>query len=165
MSFYVELQARARIFCNELGGKSGDDESDFENSSSGESSGPSPARLEGKRKVEEALQDSPSKSAIDFPSAVKSLAMKPEKEKDVLMGPKLISATSFSSSNGNGGSRVAIFRDREKDRRDPDYDRNTTRYLYYYILLIIFTLKNHLFGHSCQPCTVHLHASHCIVQQ
>lgn len=162
----MELQARARIFCNELGGKSGDDESDLENSSSGESSGPSPARLEGKRKVEEPSQDSPPKRVTDFPSAVKSLAVKSEKEKDVLMGPKLISATSFSSSNGNGGSRVAIFRDREKDRRDPDYDRNTTRYPSYYLLPNIFTLRTlSIFGHSCQPCTVHLHASHCIVQQ
>lgn len=138
----MELQARARIFCNELGGKIGDDESDLENSSSGESSGPSPARLEGKQKVEELLRDSSPKRATDFSSAVKSLTVKPEKEKDGLMGPKLFSATSFSSSNGNGGSRVAIFRDREKDRRDPDYDRNTARYSYFHILCNFFMVEN-----------------------
>lgn len=138
----MELQARARIFCNELGGKSGDDESDLENSSSGESSGPSPARLEGKQKVEEPVRDSSPKRATDFPSAVKSLPVKPEKEKDVSMGPKLFSATSFSSSHGNGGSRVAIFRDREKDRRDPDYDRNTARYYYCCIFYNFFMVEN-----------------------
>ncbi|XP_042513833.1 R3H domain-containing protein 1-like [Macadamia integrifolia] len=37
--------------------------------------------------------------------------------------------TEKASSARDGGSRVAIFRDREKDRSDPDYDRSYERYV------------------------------------
>lgn len=63
------------------------------------------------------------------PMAIRTVITNAEKEKEHVRGKP---STSNGMGNGmsNGGSWVAIFRDREKDRRDPDYDRNTSRFLF-----------------------------------
>lgn len=131
---YKIPQARARIFCNELAGKGEEDEPEAENGFSLASlSTGSPRHRESVK--EESFQKErsiPPKSASVSPPRRTSVSptdssVKEQKEKDPSGRGKLVSSNSLGS-NGNGGSRVAIFRDREKDRRDPDYDRNTARY-------------------------------------
>ncbi|KAG0565702.1 hypothetical protein M758_7G008200 [Ceratodon purpureus] len=128
-------KARARIFCNELTGKGGEDESESENGFSVASFVPDAPRRQESLKEESILTERelhpksasvspPKRSSVSPPSDIKS---KEDKEKDLPTRGKLVSSNSLGS-NGNGGSRVAIFRDREKDRRDPDYDRSTARY-------------------------------------
>lgn len=70
----------------------------------------------------------PKRTSISPPNGSKSVQSKEDKDKDLPTRGKLVSSISLGNSAGNGGSRVAIFRDREKDRRDPDYDRSTARF-------------------------------------
>lgn len=131
-------QARARIFCNELAEKGEEDDNDLDILALGESCIAESGRPEDKPKMEDRLQGSPPKRIIESSPSLDMV--KPEKEKESSNRGKLISSNSLGSSNGNGGSRVAIFRDREKDRRDPDYDRNTSRYAGVYPVVLEWSM-------------------------
>ncbi|CAK9199233.1 unnamed protein product [Sphagnum troendelagicum] len=120
-------KARARIFCSKLGGKGDDDESEPESEASVDCFRSDAGRLE-KAKDEDAVSASlMNQHSESPPMAIRTVITSAEKEKEHVRGKP---STSNGMGNGmsNGGSRVAIFRDREKDRRDPDYDRNTSRY-------------------------------------
>lgn len=127
-------KARARIFCCELTGKSGEEEPEPENGF-GVASYSADAPRHGEFVQEDSAKKSrviTSKSASVSPPKRDSVSppngtLKDNREKDSSGRGKLVSCNSLGSI-GNGGSRVAIFRDREKDRRDPDYDRSTARY-------------------------------------
>ena len=118
-----------------MAGKGGEDESESENGFSAAGYVPDAPRRqefleeniqkERELPLKSASVSPPKRSSVSPPNGTKP---KDDKEKDLdRVRGKLVSSNSLGS-NGNGGSRVAIFRDREKDRRDPDYDRSTARY-------------------------------------
>ncbi|KAL2650093.1 hypothetical protein R1flu_018221 [Riccia fluitans] len=111
-------KARARIFSSELGSKAGEmDGGDDSRFAECYSSSDEVVKVE-KDKTEEAHdRDSPVRVITDYqPSEGRS--------------NENIDKESFSRSKvlNSSNSRVAIFRDREKDRKDPDYDRSYDRY-------------------------------------
>ncbi|KAL3701840.1 hypothetical protein R1sor_019862 [Riccia sorocarpa] len=112
-------KARARIFSSELGGKVGEmDNGDDSRLTECFSSSDEVVKVDEKYKSEDVHdRDSPERVVNDYPSVEGRSNPNIDKE-------------SFSRSKGVNGSnsRVAIFRDREKDRKDPDYDRSYDRY-------------------------------------
>lgn len=73
---------------------------------------------------------------------------------DVVIGRSLSESSTSSSrlpksrtekepiGRPNTNSRVAIFRDREVDRKDPDYDRNYDRYRLFFPSIILFSIPS-----------------------
>ncbi|BBM96930.1 hypothetical protein MPTK1_1g01650 [Marchantia polymorpha subsp. ruderalis] len=112
-------KARARIFSNELAGKCGDvDGLDDVRLAECFSSVDEVLKVEEKYKAEESHdRDSPVRMINDYSISDSRSSVNLDKE-------------SFNRNKLMNGSnsRVAIFRDREKDRKDPDYDRSYDRY-------------------------------------
>ena len=139
-------RARARIF-----------------NSSINSSGPSGA-VGGKPENEPRVQDSPQHGSLAIPK----IEEKPVSViADVNSGRVLIDSSTSSSrsarsrtekepigrskpniinNNNNNNNRVAIFRDREIDRKDPDYDRSYDRYAHSTLLLSLLSQSEEGFG-------------------
>lgn len=100
-------RARARIFSNsEFGGKIDEESIVIESSSVLDPFSNGSLRYEKKSEL-------PSDAIARGEMSTRIVNVKPERD----------------SPAGKGNSRVAIFRDREKDRKDPDYDRNYDRYM------------------------------------
>lgn len=134
----VFLQARARIFCSDSGEKVAVNDSESEKDALVLGSISDAPRRQESVKDEYALKERdlvpkgvavfPHRNCLHSPNGSECIEPKEEKDTDPFVKRKLVSSNSVGSSVGNGGSRVAIFRDREKDKRDPDYDRNTARF-------------------------------------
>lgn len=131
-------KARARIFCSDSGekvaGTGSESERDFlvlgsiSDAPRRQESVKDEIVLKERDLVPKGVSIFPHRNCLHPPNDSEGIEPKEERDTDPFVKRKLVSSNSVGSSVGNGGSRVAIFRDREKDRRDPDYDRNTARF-------------------------------------